>query len=255
MKIGVQTYTLRDHLKTLDEIDATFKRIKAIGFNMIQLSGLGVVDFDWLSDKQKELGIEICGTHSPWETMAEPEELKKLIAGHKKLGSPDIGLGMKPSIYPNTYEGFTSFIKKINEICKIVKDNGLTFGYHNHELEFEKFDGVKAIDRMAEECPDLTFVLDVFWVQAGGENPIAYIDKFKDRIKIMHFKDFRIKDSKRQFAEIGQGNLNWKEIIPRCKNYNIPYAVIEQDGDFLTNPFESIILSKNYLVQNGYLEN
>jgi sugar phosphate isomerase/epimerase len=164
-------FTLREYLKTLQDIESTLKRIKLMNFNMVQLSGLGIFDFDWLGDKLKEIGIEVCGTHSPWARMEEPLELKKLIDDHKKLGSPQIGLGSKPPIYSGTYEGYTEFIKKINEICKMVNDSGLTFGYHNHDFEFEKFNGVCAFDRMTEECPDMKITLDVFWVQAGGKNP------------------------------------------------------------------------------------
>ena len=252
MKIGVQTYTVRDYAKNAENIEATLRRIKAMGFNMIQISGLGPCDTDLLAGWLKELDLEVCGTHSPWERMTEPAELKKLIDEHKKIGCSDIGLGIKPNLYPDSYEGYTRFIKKVNEICKQVRDAGLIFGYHNHDIEFEKWNGVRAIDRLIEECPELDFTLDVFWVQAGGANPSVYIDKLKGRINIIHLKDFRIAKRTRQFAEIGEGNLDWADIIPRCEKNGIPYAVIEQDADFLIDPFDSLALSKKFLTESGY---
>jgi len=252
MKIGVQMYTIRDYLKNPQEINSSLKRIKELGFDLVQLSGLGPCGIDELTAMLKENGIEVCGTHSPWDRIADLRELDKLIEEHKKMGASQIGIGMKPNTYPDTYEGYTGFIKKINEICAHLKKAGLGFGYHNHELEFMKFNGVCAIDRMIEECPDLEFTLDVFWVQAGGKNPCDYIDKLKNRIRILHLKDFRVTGRQRQFAEIGQGNLNWQEIFSRCNQYNIPYAVIEQDGDFLSAPFESLALSRKFLVENKY---
>jgi sugar phosphate isomerase/epimerase len=253
MKIGVQTYTVRDYAKDAENIEAALRRIKAMGFDLIQLSGFGPCDIDLLAGWVKELGMEVCGTHSPWNRISEPAELKKLISEHKKLGCSDIGLGMIPGdVFPNTYEGYTLFIKKVNEICKQVQDAGLTFGYHNHELEFQKWNGVRAIDRLIEDCPDLYFILDVFWVQAGGVNPSVYIDKLKGRIKILHLKDFRVAGRTRQFAEIGEGNLDWQDIIPRSEKNGIPYAVIEQDGDFMVDPFESLATSRKFLVENGY---
>ncbi len=252
MKIGVQLYTVRDYLKDENEIEASLRKIKAMGFDLVQISGFGPCGNDRLAGWLTELGMEACGTHSPWERMTDPAELKKLIAEHKEIGCTDIGLGMKPGNFPNTYEGYTDFIKQVNEICKIVTDNGLTFGYHNHELEFQQFNGVRAIDRLIEECPGIHFILDVFWVQAGGANPSVYIDKLKGRIKIMHLKDFRVAGRTRQFAEIGQGNLDWADIIPRCRNNGIPYAVIEQDADFMVNPFDSLALSRKFLVESGY---
>jgi len=255
MKIGVQTYTVREYLKNEREIEASLKRIKSMGFDLIQLSGLGPCDTDRLAGMLKENGIEACGTHSPWDSVASASELDKLIEDHKKLGCSQVGIGIKPNTYPDTYEGYTDFIKKVNEICEQTTRAGLGFGYHNHELEFMKFNGVCAIDRLIEECPKLEFTLDVFWVQAGGANPCDYIDKLKNRIRILHLKDFRVAGRQRQFAEIGQGNLDWKAIFSRCKQYGIPYAVIEQDGDFLVDPFESLALSRKFLVENGYWEN
>ena len=253
MKIGVQMYTVREFLKTPREINASLKRIREIGFDLIQLSGLCPIDTDELAAMLKDNGIQACGTHSPWERAADPAELDKLIAEHKKLGCSQIGIGIKPgNIYPDTYDGYTDFIKKLNEICAQTTAAGLGFGYHNHDLEFMKFDGVRAIDRLIEECPKMEFTLDVFWVQAGGANPCDYIDKLKSRIRILHLKDYRVNGRRREFAEIGQGNLDWPAIFSRCFRYGIPYAVIEQDADFLVDPFESLAMSRKFLVENGY---
>ena len=254
MKIGVQLFTVREYTKNEESIKATLKRIKSMGFDMVQISAIGPCNIDLLAGWLKEFDIEVCGTHSPWDRMADPAELGKLIEEHKKIRCNQIGLGMKPGIFPNTGEGYTDFIKIVNDICRRAGDAGLTFAYHNHEFEFQKFNGVRAIDRLIEECPALYFIPDFFWIQSGGANPSEYIEKMKGRVKIVHLKDFRIINQTRQFAEIGEGNLDWADIIPRCKKHNIPYAVIEQDGDFLVDPFTSLELSKKFLIDKGYWE-
>jgi sugar phosphate isomerase/epimerase len=252
MKIGVQLYTVREYLKTPQDIASSLERIRNLGFDMVQISGLGPIGIEELDKMFKDNGITACGTHSPWDRVSTPAELDKLIEEHKKLGCEQIGIGIKPNIYPDTYEGYTDFIKKVNEICEQTAKAGLGFGYHNHELEFMRFNDECAMDRLIQECPKCEFTLDVFWVQAGGANPVEYMDKLKNRIRILHLKDYRVNVRQRQFAEIGQGNLDWKAIFDRCAQYNIPYAVIEQDADFLVDPFESLALSRKFLVENGY---
>jgi sugar phosphate isomerase/epimerase len=248
MKIAAQLYNVRDYCKTPNDIEATLRRIKAIGFDVIQISGFGPCDPELLAAWVKEIGLEVCLTHIPWPRLADPAELKKVIAEHKKFGCPRIGLGARPGdSYPNSYEGWTRFIKKAREITKQIKDDGLDFSYHNHEFEFEKWKGVTAMDRLIEEAPELFITLDLFWVQAGGADPLKYIKKLKGRIKVVHFKDFRIINHTRQFAEIGQGNMDWDEIIPLCKSTGISCAAIEQDGDWLVDPFESLALSLEFL--------
>ena len=44
MKIGVQLYTLRGLLKNEKDIRTTLSRIKDIGYNYVQLSGVGRID-------------------------------------------------------------------------------------------------------------------------------------------------------------------------------------------------------------------
>ena len=249
MKIAAQLYNCREYCKTPSDIEATLRRTKTIGFDVIQISGFGPCDPDLLAGWVKELGLEVCITHVPWPRLAEPSELKKVIAEHKKLGCPIIGLGSRPGdVFPNSFEGWTRFIKKAKEITRQIKNEGLDFSYHNHDFEFEKWNGITAMDRIIEEIPEMLFTLDTFWVQAGGASPQKYIRKLQGRIKVIHFKDFRIVNRARQFAEIGQGNIDWDEIIPLCKNIGVTHIAIEQDGDWLTDPFQSLAMSREFLL-------
>jgi sugar phosphate isomerase/epimerase len=52
----------------------------------------------------------------------------------------------------------------------------------------------------------------------------------------------------RQFAEIGLGTLDWDEIIPLCKKTGVETAAIEQDADWLDDPFESLAISREFLL-------
>jgi len=249
MKIAAQLYNCRDYAKTPEDIKATLMRAKAIGFDVIQISGFGPCDPDLLAGWVREMGLEVCLTHVPYPRLADSTELKKVIAEHKKLGCPLVGLGSRPGdVFPNTYEGWTRFIKKAKEITAQIKGEGLNFSYHNHDFEYQRWNGVTAMDRVIEEVPDMYFTLDTFWVQAGGASPLKYIKKLEGRIKVIHFKDFRIVNRTRQFAEIGQGNLDWDEIIALCKSTGITCAAIEQDGDWLEDPFESLAMSRKYLL-------
>jgi len=249
MKIAAQLYNCREYAKTPEGIEATLRRAKAIGFDVIQISGFGPCDPDLVAGWVKELGLEVCLTHTPWPRLADSGELTKVIAEHKKLNCPIIGLGSKPGdVYPNSYEGWTRFNKKAKEICARIKGEGLNFSYHNHDFEYQRFNGVLAIDRLIDEVPEMLFTLDTFWVQAGGCNPVKYIKKLQGRIKVVHFKDFKIFNRTRQFAEIGQGNLDWDEIIATCKSTGITCAAIEQDADWQTDPFTSLAMSREFLL-------
>ena len=160
MKIAAQLYSAREYTKTPQDIEATLRKIKEIGYDLVQISGFGPCDPELIARWVKEIGLEVCLTHTPWDRLADPGELKKVIAEHKNMHCPVIGLGARPSdVYANTYEGWTRFIKKANEITKQVKDEGLDFSYHNHEFEFEKWNGVTAMDRLIDEVPQMLITL------------------------------------------------------------------------------------------------
>jgi sugar phosphate isomerase/epimerase len=249
VKLAAQLYNCRDYTKTPAGIEATLQRIKAIGYEVIQISGFGPCEPDLLAGMVRDAGLEVCLTHSPWARISDAVELKKLIAEHKLLGCPYIGLGARPGdAFPNSWEGWTRFIKQAAEAARQIQAEGLGFSYHNHDFEFEKFRGVPAIDRLIDECPGLLFTLDVFWVQAGGGSPAAYIKKLEGRIKVVHLKDYRVVKGVRQMAEIGQGVLDWDELVPLCKSTGIRYAAVEQDTDWLVDPFESLSMSRDFLL-------
>ena len=70
-------------------------------------------------------------------------------------------------------------------------------------------------------------------------------------IPCIHFKDLKIKDNTPKYAEIGQGNLEWDEIIEACEYANVEFALVEQDtceGD----PFDSLKISYDYLSKKGF---
>ena len=247
MKIGAQLYTVREYTKTPEDIEKTLRRIKSIGFDVIQISGFGPCDPKLLAGWIKELNLDVCVTHMPWAKLEDPQQLDALIADHKLWGCDQIGLGSRPKdVFENTYEGYTKFIAEVKRISKQLGDAGLSFGYHNHDFEFERFHGELAMDRLINECPDLNFILDTFWVQAGGCDPVDYIRKVQGKMKVCHFKDYKIVDRTRRFAEIGQGNLNWDKIIDACRETSVPYIVIEQDADYV-DPFESLAISFDFL--------
>lgn len=103
---------------------------------------------------------------------------------------------------------------------------------------------------LTESDPAVGFELDLYWVQAGGGSPVEWIRKVDGRMQVVHLKDMAIVDSKQVFAEIGEGNMNYKEIIATCRNNGVEWFVVEQDV-CRRDPFESLEISLNYL--GGFL--
>ena len=121
-------------------------------------------------------------------------------------------------------------------------------------MEFQKFDGKLIFDTLLESfAPDeMGFTLDTYWVQMGGADVCAWIEKLQDRIPCVHLKDMAIKGWEPTMAPVGEGNLNWAKILETLKKCGkTKYLLVEQDI-CQTSPFDCLQQSYNNLHSWGY---
>jgi len=59
-----------------------------------------------------------------------------------------------------------------------------------------------------------------------------------------------IREGKQIFMEVGEGNLNWEEILCACEEAGVEWYIVEQDESY-RSPFESIKISKENLKKMG----
>ena len=174
-KIAAQLYTVRDFTKTAKDFEDTLKKLKGIGYDAIQVSAIGPIDYKEVKRIAESFDMKICVTHSPFDRMKN--DLKNLIDEHKDWGCDYIGLGSMPVEFRNNYE---EFVNIINPITKEISQNGLKFVYHNHRFEYEKFNDKNFFEVIAENTnpSEVGFLVDTYWVQAGGYSPSVFISKF-----------------------------------------------------------------------------
>jgi hypothetical protein len=135
-------------------------------------------------------------------------------------------------------------------LAKAIRENGLYFMYHNHDQEFKRLQGKTVLRKMAEDFTpeELGFVLDTFWIQAGGANPVEYIREFAGRVPCIHLKDYAVG---RKMAPIGEGNINFEAVVAACEYAGAEYLLVEQDDCNGEDPFDCMKRSYDYLKSLG----
>lgn len=249
--IAAQLYTLREYLKAPADIAKTLKKVREIGYEAVQVSGMGPIDPMELKKIVDSEGLEICATHISFERMRDDAD--SVIADHKLWECRYVGVGSMPGEYRKSKEGYVKFAKDASIAARKLKDAGLSFVYHNHNFEFVKFDGVTGLDLLYSESDREVFnaEIDTYWVQAGGADPAEWIRKMKGRMDIIHLKDMAMDIEGRQImAEVGEGNLNWPAILHACKDIGIKWYIVEQDH-CQRDPFESLAISLRNLKEMG----
>ncbi|MDO8684766.1 MAG: sugar phosphate isomerase/epimerase [Armatimonadota bacterium] len=249
-KIAAQMYTLRDFTRTPADIAAAMKKVKGIGYDVVQLSALGPIDPKELKKILDCEGLTVCATHTSFDKMKnEPEAV---IEEHQLLGCKYAAIGSMPSEYRNP-EGFHKFAKDATEVGKQLAKGGLVFGYHNHSFELERFNGRTGLEILYSESDPkyVTAEVDTYWIQHGGGDPAAWIDRLAGRLPLLHLKDMAItNDMKQLMAEVGEGNLNWLAILDASEKAGVIWYIIEQDI-CQRDPFESLAISLRNLRAMG----
>lgn len=249
-QLAAQLYTVRNLIndRSEEEIYLVLKALKEMGYTAVQISGVGIIDqkkAEVFQSVCRQLELDICATHLGLQQLEE--DLDWVVQYHQMWGCHYVGIGAMPVEY-RSYEGAITFAGKCNAIGKVLAQHNMHLIYHNHKFEFEKFYDKTLMQLLFEQFDPryVEFEIDTYWVQAGGENPVDWIYKVNHRMGVIHFKDFRICKDEQQFAEVGQGNLNWENIIEACHQTDVVYAAVEQDR-FTEDPLKSLRESIMYL--------
>ena len=256
MSIAVVPYTLRHHAFNLEKVKTIYSTLHELGYDGLE-NGMGR-SAGLSPEEDLELirsnGLRVCGAYGD---IKNPEEV---IKAARLYGASVVGMPSIPGEMMRSPDGFHAYAEQINAWAKPFKGTGIRLQYHNHSQEFRNFpelDGKSGMDILIEETDPETvaFELDVFWASAAGCDPAQWIHKLTGRIPVVHYKDMAMNcqaentglgEVPRQFAEIGQGNLNWPLITEACRAAGVEWYCVEQDQT--KRPvFESLKISIDYM--------
>lgn len=249
--LSVQLYSIRDEIKT--DIKKSFKRLADIGFKNVETAfwpnGISVQN---AADNLKEFGFKVSSCHVEIPTKDNISVIlnNAKIYDCKKM----IWHGWPEDKRYSTLEGTKELIKIYNESIKLARDNGLSFGLHNHWWEYKnKVGGRLVYEVLNEELDeDIFFETDVYWVKVGGQDPVGIIKKLKNRIQLLHIKDgpavWNDKlplDEPDPMTPVGQGTLNIPAIVNACTDH-VQWMVVELDKSAI-NIYDALKQSFDYM--------
>ena len=87
--------------------------------------------------------------------------------------------------------------------------------------------------------------IDTFWVEYTGLKSIDFMNKYSNRLPLIHIKEMKSLSEKVN-TEVGKGVMNFKEIIDLAKKYGTKWYIVEQEY-FEIPQLQSVEESLNYL--------
>lgn len=260
MKVGIQLYSVRNSIER--DPMGTLKKVADMGYKYwetcLVLGREGEEGYG-LGMKLKEAkafldanGVKIVGSHIFSKT--DLNKLDGMFEYHKALGNDKIGLSAH---FFASKDDLLRKCEMYNKAGEVAKKYGMIYYYHNHFHEFQKFDGEYVLDILLKNTdPDLVSLeLDTYWAARGGMDPAKLIEKYKDRLILLHQKDFpadageplnlfaeKVDPNKEinhdvynrvhtpgTFTEVGTGTLDIQKYIDAGNKAGIPYILLEQD--------------------------
>lgn len=240
-QIALQLYTVRD-LAAAD-LPGTLRAVSAAGYRSVELAGLPETEPGELARLLDEAGLRIISSHESIDRLREDasEVGDRLTA----IGCPQLIVPWMPEADRRTAADVRRFAVALGGFARRFADRGIRLGYHNHDFEFAPLDGTTVWDVLLAELPhDIDLELDVYWVAAGGRDPVAEIDATAGRVRLLHMKD-REPGPEVRDAPAGEGALPFPEIVQAARAAGVEWYIVEQDHP--RAPLDDITRALGYL--------
>jgi sugar phosphate isomerase/epimerase len=249
MPIGLQLYSVRNLLPK--DFEGTLHQLAAAGYKEVEAAGYFDKTAADFGNALNKAGLKCVSTHH--QLVQLKTQFDQLIQYGQALGLEYIicswaGVHRDPTRKGDlNLDDWRYVADQFNAIGEKVKAAGMTFGYHNHTVEFGTENGVVFFDELLKRTdPNLVkFEMDCGWVVGGGHNPVEYLSKFPERFPLLHVKDMvKGPDGKLRNVVMGKGFIDYKPIFRAAtglKHYFIeqeefegdPMTELREDADFM----------------------
>lgn len=279
--LGVQMMMLKDKVAE-QGMWPVLQQIADLDLHAVEVSQIDMDEENTaaLERATKELGIEVgalsVGLKKGPTTTGDAldGDYDKIVADCRRLGTRFLRIGMMPFEAMVSKAATEQWAAEVEPWAAKLAAEGITLCYHNHHVDLTKFGDERIFDIVRRMAPSLEFEVDLHWVHRGGMAPLDMLKAYSGVCKLIHVKDYRVTSLPQEaidlmtagkvmegyekfvniieFAEVGQGNMNWPELLPASIEAGAEYFFIEQDMTYGRDPFDCIKDSREYLKSIGY---
>jgi sugar phosphate isomerase/epimerase len=234
---GMVSFTYRNSFQK--DVALTLDTIKAYGITDMEFSNLFGKTAADLRKLLDERGMH-CSSFGVGYTDAL-NKTQEVGQNAKTLGAQYVRVAWIPHNGPFTIEMAKQTVADFNQIGKRLKEEyGLSFCYHNHGFEFEKYENGTLFDYIVQNTNPayVSFEMDILWTFFPGQNPAALLKKYGNRFQLMHLKDLR-KGIVGNFSggtpvendvALGTGQIDLPAVLKAAKKAGVQHYYIEDES-------------------------
>jgi sugar phosphate isomerase/epimerase len=228
--LSIQLYTLR----SLGELDRVLDAVKQAGYVHVETVGSHLDEAALVRAKLDARGLKVSSSHVSLAALRERPEV--VLRACRTLGCDQLFM---PAVPPEQRQSGAPFWRalgrELGEITERMRDQGITFGYHNHDWELAPKDGAKTALELifdASEGSPLSWQVDIAWLVRGGADPKKWMDRYRDRVVSAHVKDIAPpgrNEDQDGWADVGTGVLDWRDLWSAARAAGARWMVVEHD--------------------------
>ncbi len=245
-QVSIQLFTMAETMA--EDFEGTIAALSAIGYRAVEHAGTDASD-DGSAEAFRQVtdanGIGITSGHRSIPFPYDEAEWQAVLEESLALGCTRINEPLPSFLIPDliaasggapvgttTSVQYAQLADALNQAGAAAAAVGIQVGYHNHNPEFLLLPddptrtGYDVL--LAETDPALVdFEMDVYWVTAGGEDPVARLQAHPGRFGQLHIKDMA-EDGSITFP--GEGIIDFAAIVAEATSQGIAEYIVEQDN-------------------------
>lgn len=223
MKNGIQVSSLKPLLKTAEQVQTAFHKMKDLGCGTVQLQWIdpSVASGD-IAAALAESGMTSVSVQDFYEVIQNNFEY------YVNLNAATGGKWLCVSRIPQrlkTAEGLDAFVEELRQMQKALDAYGQKLCFHPVSADFQAVPGMNAVEYLLTAMPELDVCIDLYHLNRNCADMPLFIRNYAGRVCMVHFKDG--KDGK--LVPAGQGDTNWAGVVKACLETGVPYGFVEQE--------------------------
>ena len=240
---GIQLYSVRQQMA--QDFEGTLAEVRKAGYLEVESAALPKKPAAEIRKALDQAGLKCVSAHRSFidvtKDLDATTEFEKII-GVSYIICPGPGRKNPPvpgqKVGPLTIDDWKYNAEEFNKTGEKLKNAGITFGYHNHWVEFAPVDGkVPYEELLSLRARQDDFRNGLGWVKVAGQDPVALMKKYPHRFSMLHVKDFHLPPNisfathdQAKVTELGRGSIDYRPIFAQAaENQKITHAFVEQE--------------------------
>jgi sugar phosphate isomerase/epimerase len=218
--VGIQLYTLREEMRR--DFEGTLARVAQIGFGEVEFAGTF-----GRTARQVRAILDANGLTAPAAhvDLLAPD-IDPLLDDAETIGNRYLVLPWLPVAMRNA-DGYRRTAAALNMAGEKANARGIAVAYHNHDFEFADVGGLPGLALLLEEtAAHVRLELDLYWTAKAGQDPVHWMDRAGDRLRLIHAKDIAADGS---MVDVGSGTLDFAALIEAGRAHGLEHVFVEHD--------------------------